>query len=361
MPSITKVSQALEDKEKVVIAQVAPALRVSIGEEFGMPPGTIVTNKLVGALKKLGFDLVFDTSFGADVVVYEEAAEIRSRIKKGKLPVFNSCCPSLIKFAENCQPGLIKYISTTKSPMETMGTLIKTYFAERNNLDPETIFVVSIMPCTVKKIESKRQELSMNGQPIIDEVLTTLETASLMRMNGIDLNNVKEAEFDAILGKASGGGKIFGTTGGISEAVLRELSDAKQIEFKQVHGLQWLKECEIKTGKENYKVAIVNGLQHMSDFLKNPEKVKKYTFVEVMSCFGGCIGGAGQPTSTEEILKKRQEALYKIDKKERHRVCTKNPAVAKIYREYLGKPYSEKAKKLLHTRFFPKKGVPCRF
>lgn len=350
-----KVVDALNDKEKYLIAQLAPAVRVSIGEEFGYSPGEIVTKKVVGALKEIGFQKVFDTSTSADIVTIEEAHELMLRkLHNGKLPLLTSCCPGFVSYIEHAHPELIENLCTAKSPMETMGTLIKTYYAELNGIDPNKIYVVGIMPCIIKKLEARKKENFLNGKEVVDHVITTVELAELLKEKKIDLKKVKEQEFDQILGESSGAGNIFGSTGGVMEAVLRLYSKAidkplGKIEFQQLRGLEGIKTAETKIGNEKIKVAVINGLRNASELLSNPKKLNEYTIIEGMACFGGCVGGAGQPNNTEEKIKKRKEALYKIDYLKTKNVASENLMVKKIYKEFIGKPGNEKAKKLLHT------------
>ncbi|MFH1779581.1 MAG: [Fe-Fe] hydrogenase large subunit C-terminal domain-containing protein [Candidatus Micrarchaeota archaeon] len=343
-------------ENKFMVAQVAPALRVSIGEEFGLPAGTIVTGKLVGALKQIGFQKVFDTSTGADVVTVEEAHEFIERKEQGRLPLLTSCCPGFVSYVEHTHPELVGNLCSVKSPHEVLGVLIKTYFAEKNDLKPEEICVVSIMPCVIKKAEALRHELSLNGVPHVDKVLTTVECAGLLKEAGVDLNSVKEEDFDELLGSSSGAGNIFGATGGVLESVLRLYASIKDkdfgvMDFEPARGLEGVKVAEVSIGNEVLRVAVVNSLRNAASILNDSDKLKSFHFIEVMACFGGCVGGAGQPSTTKEKIEARRKALYEIDLKKEKRVSSDNPAVKKLYEEFLIQPGSEKAKQLLYTTF----------
>jgi len=356
MDEIERVHEVLEYKEKIVVAQIAPALRVSIGEEFGFPVGKILTKKFVGALKQAGFQKVFDTSVAADVVTVEEGIEFISRLeKKENLPLFTSCCPGSMAFIENKHSELVYHFCTVKSPQQTMGALIKTYYAEKMNIPQEKIFVVSIMPCAVKKFESRRPEMDFNGIHHVDAVLTTKDIAVLLKNLKIDLNNVKENDFDSLLENASGAGQIFGVTGGVSESLLRFVShklepEKKKIEFKKLRGKEGRREIELSIAGKKLKIAIVHGLQNLNNLILDKNEFDSFQVIEMMACPGGCIGGGGQPVSTPEIREKRIQALRKIDSKEKVRVSSDNPEVKELYKSFLKNPGSETAKELLHTR-----------
>jgi len=355
MDEIERVKNAFDNKELHFVAQVAPALRVTIGEEFGFPVGTILTKKFVGALKKLGFHKVFDTSLAADVVTVEEGTEFLNRLKTGKnLPLFTSCCPGSMAFIENKHPELVGHFCTVKSPQQTMGALIKSYYAEKMNLNPKNIFVVSIMPCVVKKFESRRPEMDFNGIDHVDAVLTTKDIAVLLKEKDISFGCVEEKDFDSLLGDASGAGQIFGVTGGVSEAMLRFVShklepEKKKIEFKELRGQEGLRKIEFKIGGRTLKVGIVHGLNNLNNLISDSKKFAQFQIIEMMACPGGCIGGGGQPVSTPEIRQKRIEALRKVDSNESIRFASENPVVKKLYKDYLIKPGSKKARDLLHT------------
>ena len=362
------VYSLINDPEKFVIAQTAPSARASLGEEFGMKPGTVVTGKMVTALREVGFDAVCDTSLGADFTIVEEASELLSRIKARKnginshLPMFTSCCPSWVLYVEKFHPELIPNLSTTKSPHEILATLLKTYYSQKKGIPIEKIAVVSIMPCTSKKEEARRVEQRIMGFPAVDAVLTIRETGRMIREAGINLAKMKDGEFDDLLKDASGAGQIFGATGGVMETVLRTASalsspgnKAPRIEFKEVRGLSGVKEAEYEIAGDILRVAVVNGLGNIDEVI---EKAKRgdLDFVEVMACPGGCSGGGGQPIPTNsKIVSERINALYSIDSSSSVRESLENPIVRKVYSEFLESPNSEIAEKLLHTRFTPRK------
>jgi len=359
-----KVIDAINDPEKIVIAQIAPAVRVSIGEELGLKPGKILTKKIVSALKEIGFDKVFDTSLGADFTIMEEASELVERIKNNKiLPMFTSCCPSWVNFVEEFYPDLIPNLSTTKSPHEILGALIKTYYAKKTGISAEKIFVVSIMPCTAKKLEVLRPELRVNNLLTIDAVLTTREMGKMLREFGIEIKKLKEQEFDDFM-SASSAGQIFGTTGGVMEAALRTASfiltginDENKIEYKEVRGIKGIKIASYALGDKKLRVGVVNELGNARKIIERIKSGKlKIDFLEVMSCPGGCIGGGGQPlTTNKNIIKQRMKGLYTIDKKSKIRHSHENPILKNIYLEFLESPLSEKAEEILHTKYFKQK------
>lgn len=346
------IVRALKDKKKHVVVQVAPSIRASIGEEFGMPPGSLVTGKVVAALKKIGFDRVFDTDLGADMTIMEEASEFIERLKKGgPFPMITTCCPAWIKYMEHYEHGLFPNMSSCKSPHEMLGILAKTYYAKKKNIARSRIVVVSIMPCTAKKFERSRPELRSE----VDYVLTTREAAKLMKMFNIDLRNLPDRNFDPTLGISTGAGVMFGATGGVMEAALRtsyEFAAQKSVpklEFKEIRGMDGIKEGSIKINNQKIRFAAAHGGKNIRKLLK---KKDNYHFIEMMACRGGCIGGGGQPIpTTKEILKKRMQAIYTQDKKLSFRKSHENPVVKKIYKEFLGEPLSEKAHKLLHTKY----------
>ncbi len=349
-------------KNRFIIAQTAPAVRASLGEMFGMKPGTLVTGKMVSALRKIGFDKVFDTDFGADLTIMEEANEFIERMKSKKnLPLITSCCPAWIKFAEQTYPFLLKNISTCKSPHQMVGAIAKTYYAQKIGVKPEDIMVVSIMPCIAKKFESQRPELKTAGCHDVDVVLTTREIGRMIKTKNINFTKLKDEDFDDPLGISSGGGAIFGVTGGVMEAALRvayEVLTGKRLEkldFNQVRGLEGIKEANIKIGKQTIKVAVVHGLGNIREFIES-RRWEKYHFIEMMACPGGCIGGGGQPRpTTNEIRKKRMEAIYRQDKSMEIRMSNKNPAIQELYSKFLGEPLGKMSKKLLHTKYKKRK------
>ncbi len=357
------IEKPLADKNKTVIIQFAPAIRSSIGEEFGMETGSVVTGELVAGLRKLGFDKIFDTSAGADFTTYEEAQELVERVKTGEnLPAFSSCCPAWVKFVEFYYPEFISNFCTSRSPQIMMGGIIKTYWAKENNIDPKDIIVVSIMPCTAKKFEIKREEMKLeNGCFPVDYVLTTREAARLLQKHRIDLKNIKPDEADNPFGDPSGAGVIYGASGGVFESAFRTAyfmatgKNMEDINVKEVRGMEGIKIKELKLGDTILKVAVASGIKNAQKML---EVLKKdpgaFHAMEVMACPGGCIGGGGQPIpSTPEIRKKRAEALYKVDAEKKVRLAHENPAIAEVYGKYLTD--KEKIHGILHTHYYPRK------
>ena len=359
----------LQDKSLIKIVQFAPSVRASIGEAFGFPPGTSKEKETVAALRKLGFDYVFDTQFGADLTIMEEASELLERLKNnGKLPMITSCSAAWMKFVEQFYPEFLDNISTCKSPMSMLGAMIKTYFAQKMNIDPKKILSVAVMCCTAKKYEAARPELLIEGMPAVDIVITTRELAWMIKSAGIDFVNIEPEEFDEPLGISSGGGAIFGATGGVMESAIRtayELYTGEplmEIEINEIRGFKGIKEGTIDFGDFKINVVVAHGLGNASIILERVKREpNKYHFIEIMGCPGGCIGGGGQPYAgenaiplDEELLKKRAEALYGIDRKKTIRRAHNNPAIRRLYKEFLEKPLSEKAHKLLHTHYSPK-------
>lgn len=360
-----KVWDALYNPDLHVIVQTAPAVRVALGEEFQMKDGTIVTGKMVSALKRLGFDRVFDTDFAADVTIMEEGTELIERLKNNKaLPLMTSCSPGWINFVEKFYPEFIDNISSCKSPQQIFGALAKTYYAEKYGIPSESIYVVSIMPCTAKKYECSRPEMSLDRtQPDVDAVLTTRELSRMLREAGIDIENLDEEEFDAPLGISTGAGVIFGTTGGVMEAAVRTVhkvvtgNELENVDFETVRGLSGIKEAEVSLNDTKIKIAVVNGLKNARKLLDDIKEGKcSYSFIEVMACPGGCIGGGGQPYAHDENTKqKRMEGIYIEDSNKPIRRSHENPAVQDLYREFLGKPLGPKSHKLLHTHYTSRK------
>ncbi|MDD5730050.1 MAG: NADH-dependent [FeFe] hydrogenase, group A6 [Candidatus Omnitrophica bacterium] len=364
----------LDDKSLVKIAQVAPSVRASIGEAFGLEPGRAMEKETAAALKRLGFDYVFDTQFSADLTIMEEASEFLDRLAgKGKLPMITSCSSAWMKCLEQFYPDLIENVSTCKSPMSMMGALVKSYFAQKIKKDPKQIVSVAIMCCTAKKYEASRPELMIDDMAAVDMVVTTRETAWMIKSAGIDLLRIKGENFDEPLGLSSGAGAIFGTTGGVMEAAIRtayELYTGEtmlDIEINDLRGLKGIKEGKLVMDGKEIRVAVAHGLGNASDLLdivrKDPER---YHFIEIMGCPGGCIGGGGQPYAglnsiplDEDCLKKRAEALYNIDRNKTIRRSHENPDIQRIYKEFLGRPLSAKSHKILHTHYKPKepKGI----
>ncbi len=373
------VWEALADSTKHVVVQTAPAIRVSIGEEMGLPPGTRVTKRLVAALRRLGFDRVFDTDFSADLTILEEGSELLERLSSdGTLPMITSCSPGWIKFIEHYYPDLLPHLSTCKSPQQMFGALAKTYYAEKAGIPPEDIFVVSIMPCTAKKFEAGRPEMTASGYPDVDVVLTTRELGRMFREAGIDLLDRPEEEYDEPLGISTGAGAIFGATGGVMEAALRTVyelvtgTELENLDFEEVRGMEGIKSATVElplkeaaaaaenpgasSGTIEIKVAVAHSLQHAQSLLdKIRAKEADFHFIEVMCCPGGCIGGGGQPIpSTNAERKERIRAIYEEDADMPLRKSHENPAVQTLYEEFLGKPLGEKSHKLLHTRYQPR-------
>jgi len=357
---IDRVIAALRDPNLHVAIQHAPAVSVALGEEFGVPAGTDVMGTMHAALRQMGFDAVFDTSFSADLTVMEEATELVHRIKTGGvLPLFTSCSPGWIKFIETFYPQNMPNLSSCKSPQAMLGAVIKTYYAEKKGLDPHKVYSVSVMPCTAKKFEASRPEMGRSGYQDVDAVLTTRELAQMIRRFNLDLNLQPEPA-DTPFGIRSSAGKIFGTTGGVMEAAVRsayyfltgnELGDLK---VEAVRGLAGIKEAHINIGSLKVGVAVVNGLGNARKLLEqiNAGTRKDIHFVEVMTCPGGCVGGGGQPYGTDMgKVKVRTQELYNIDDKETLRVSHANPEIKQIYTEFLGEPNSHKAHELLHTHY----------
>ncbi|AIS53140.1 hydrogen dependent carbon dioxide reductase subunit HydA2 [Thermoanaerobacter kivui] len=365
-----QVKEALENPQLFKVVQCAPAIRVSIAEEFGLDLGDLTPGKLVAALRRLNFDRVYDTNFGADLTIIEEANELVKRIKEGKdLPMFTSCCPAWVKFAEQTYPELLKHISTCKSPQQMTGAIIKTYGAKINNVDPAKIFSVSVMPCTCKSYESDRPEMRSSGYKDVDLVITTRELAHLMKDKGIDFATLPDEEFDSPLGNYTGAATIFGNTGGVMEAALRtayELITKKpipNIDIEFVRGGEGIRTATVQVGELELKIAVVSGLKNVIPILEDIKKNKcDLHFVEVMTCPEGCISGGGQPKLLleeyrEVAYKKRKEALYKHDAELELRKSHENPAIKKLYEEFLGEPLGKQSHHLLHTKYTPRKKV----
>jgi iron-only hydrogenase group A len=361
--SIDEVWEALGDPNKHVIVQTAPAIRVAISEEFGSEPGKVSTGKLVAALKHLGFDRVFDTDFTADLTIMEEGTEFLTRLKEGgTLPLLTSCSPGWINFIETFYPELLNNLSTCKSPQQMFGALAKTYYPEKEGINPADIVSVSIMPCVAKKFEAQRPEMRDSGYQDVDYVLTTRELASLIKRAGISFDQLADEEYDDPFGISTGAGLIFGATGGVMEAALRSVYEIvtgetlANLDFTEVRGLIGVKEASIQVGDLNVKVAVASGISN-ARFLM--EKIKKgeadYHFVEIMCCPGGCIGGGGQPIPTNrEIREKRIAGIYEGDSAMSIRKSHENPAVKTLYEEFLGNPLGEKSHQLLHTHYTPR-------
>ncbi len=359
--NVRQVWDAINDPEKHVVVQTAPAVRVALGEEFGMEVGTIVTGKMTAALRRLGFDQIFDTDFAADLTIVEEASEFIHRVKHGgRLPMLTSCCPAWVKFFEHQFPDLLDIPSTCKSPHEMFGVVAKTYYAEKFNIDPKTIVVVSVMPCLAKKYEAARPELSTDGLQHVDFVIDTRETAKMIKEAGICFIDLPDEDFDKPLGESTGAGVIFGTTGGVIEAALRTACDwltgesLEEIDFHQLRGLEGIREGTVKISDMDIKIGIAHGLGNARKLLEDIRDGKaEYHAIEIMACPGGCIGGGGQPyyKGEADVIKKRMEAIYREDKGKAKRKSHENSDVLELYREYLGEFYGEKAHELLHTNY----------
>jgi len=350
------VQEYLNNNDYTVIISTAPAVRVAIGDEFGYAPGQFLEQELVGVLKELGFNYVLDITFGADLTILEEASELVKRINEKKdLPMMTSCCPSWITYMEKYHGDDLNLISTTKSPISIQGAIIKEYFANKMHLDKDKIINVALTPCVSKKSEIARPELYGN-----DYVITTSELAMMIREAGIDFKNVKAAEYDEFLGKGSGAGLIFGASGGVMEAALRtayyllnkKAAPTEFLNFQDVRGELPIKEAVVDLGVTSIKVAVISGVKNIESLYNNLEK---YTFIEVMSCPGGCIGGAGQPlmaiSKLQEYRDKRMVNLYEDDKKSDIRNSYDNPDIKRVYNELLGEPLSSKSEELLHTTY----------
>lgn len=373
---VAKVKRAMQNPENIMVIQTAPSVRVSLGEAFGLEPGSIVEGKIISALRKLGFHYVFDTTFGADLTIMEEAAELVDRIANHKnLPQFTSCCPAWVKYAEIFYPEYLSNLSTTKSPILMQGTMIKTYFAEKMNINPKRIINVALTPCTAKKYEINRPEMNHSGKIIgnekikdMDYILTTRELVAFLKQENIDFLNLEDSSYDCIFGRGSGAGVIFGNTGGVMEAAVRtayymmtkETPDDDFLQFTPVRGLDDIKEAKINIGNKQLSLAVVHGTRQVNKlFDKMKSENLSYDFIEVMACKGGCIAGGGQPKPkgpmTDDIRLARINSLYYLDQTSKKRNSYENPEIKQLYQEYLIKPLSEKSKVLLHTSYCSKK------
>lgn len=365
-----KVFDAIEDPEKIVLVQTAPAVRVGIGEEFGYPIGTVVTGKMVSAIRALGVDKVFDTNFAADLTIMEEATEFIGRYtKKENLPMITSCSPGWIKYCEHYYPEMLPHLSSCKSPQGMFGSTAKTYYAQREGIDPEKIFVVSVMPCTAKKFEAERVDhTAVEGLPDIDAVLTVRELARMIKKAGILFNMLPDGEFDSPFGLGSGAGTIFGATGGVMEAALRTAyetltgEELKELDFHDVRGVAGIKEATYTIAGNEIRVAVCSGTANagkLLDMIKAGEK--DYDFVEVMACPGGCVNGGGQPIQPASVRNNydvralRAAGLYEDDRNLPVRKSHENPDIKRVYEEFFGEPNSHKAHEILHTGYTPRK------
>jgi len=358
-----EVWDALSDPDRHVVFQTAPATRVTLGETCGMEPGSIVTGKMVAAIRRLGADVVFDTDFAADLTIMEEGHELIQRLTEGGvLPMITSCSPGWIKFIEHFYPDLIPNVSTCKSPQQMFGALIKTFYAERAGIDPARIYHVSVMPCTAKKFECERPEMTDSGLQDVDVVLTSRELGRMFHQAGIVWEELPEEDYDEPLGLSTGAAAIFGATGGVMEAALRtayEVVTKKTLpglEFESVRGLEGVKEAAVDLDGTEVRVVVAHGLANARKVL---DKVRageaNWHFIEIMACPGGCIGGGGQPIPTNtEVREKRIEAIYTVDERMTIRKSHENPAVLKLYEEFLGRPLGHKSHELLHTSYTPR-------
>jgi NADH-quinone oxidoreductase subunit G/NADP-reducing hydrogenase subunit HndD len=359
-----RVLEALADPSRHVVVQHAPSVSVTLGEYFGLPLGHDTDGPLNAALRRLGFKRVFDTAFAADLTVMEEASELLARLRSGgPLPLLTSCSPGWIRYVEDFFPAWAGHLSSCKSPQGMMGALIKTYYAQREGLDPASVFSVSVMPCTAKKGEASRRQLrGWQGAPDVDAVLTTRELALLLRQKGLDLAALAPEPADSLLGTRSSAGKIFGATGGVMEAAVRTAhwlatgKDLANLELRAVRGLEGVKEARVAVAGTELDVAVVSGLMNARRLLEDMEKgLKRYHFVEVMTCPGGCIAGGGQPHATDPArVAARMRALYDIDRRASLRCAHHNPDLAALYRDWLGQPLGRRSHELLHTVFAPR-------
>ncbi len=367
--AINDVQAAIADPEKYVVVQTAPAVRAALGEEFGYPMGTPVEGKMAAALRRLGFDKVFDTDFGADLTIMEEANEFVERVKNGgKLPMITSCSPGWIKYCEHYFPEMTENLSSCKSPAQMFGAITKSYFAKKMGLDPKNIVVVSVMPCTAKKFEIGRDDENGAGYPDVDYSLTTRELARMIKRAGITFNTLPDEGFDHPLGESTGAAVIFGATGGVMEAALRTAvetltgKELESVDFTEVRGTEGIKEATYNVAGMDVKVAVASGLKNACELLtkvKNGEA--DYHFIEIMGCPGGCVNGGGQPQvhanirNNVDIRAERAKALYTLDKGMKIRKSHENPEIQTLYKEYLGKPGSHLAHELLHTTYVKRK------
>lgn len=363
---INDIFDKVADPELTTVASIAPSVRATLGEEFGMAPGTLTTGKIYAALRAIGFKYVFDTNFGADLTIMEEGTELIERLTKGgNVPMFTSCCPGWVDYAEKNYHDMLPHLSTAKSPQQMQGVMTKTYFAQKMGLDPAKIYNVSIMPCTAKLWESRRDKnMQASGSPDYDLVITTRELAKLIREAGIDFNNLPEGKTDSMMGMYTGAGTIFGATGGVMEAALRSAyyfmtkKELGPVEYKPARGLKEVKSAEVNINGTKIRIAIVHQMGNVDAVVQQIRaelkagKEPSFHFIEVMACRGGCIGGGGQPYGvTDDLREKRAAALYKDDEKSEIRQSHNNPEIKAIYKDFLGAPLSEKSHKYLHTTY----------
>lgn len=365
-----RLLEDLEDPDKVVLVQTAPAVRVALGEAFGMEPGTIVTGKMVTALRELGFNYVFDTDFAADLTIMEEGAEVLDRLsrflegdKTVALPILTSCCPAWVNFFEHYFPDMLNIPSTARSPQQMFGSIAKSYWAEKMGIPREKLVVVSIMPCLAKKYECDREEFKVDGNPDVDYSISTRELATLIKRANIDFEGLPDSEFDMPLGASTGAGVIFGASGGVMEAALRSVYEIytgktlEKVDFETVRGMDGFRKATVDLNGFELKVGIAHGLGNARKLLEEIRRHEcEYHVIEIMACPGGCIGGGGQPLhhGRAEVLKARAEAIYREDEGKPIRKSHENPYIQQLYEECLGKPLSERAHHLLHTHYFNK-------
>lgn len=358
--------RAVKDKNIISVVACAPSSRVALGEMFGLPFGTNVEKQMISALKAIGFDYVFDLNFGADLTITEEAEEFVRRYKSGQnLPHLTSCCPAWVRFVENRYPSLVKNLSTTKSPQQIFGACMKTYFAEKMNIPLNRLFVATVMPCIAKKAEKDRPGIDASGEKDVDEVITVKELGDYLLEKRIDLKELSPSEFDRPLGMASGAGVIFGTTGGVMESALRSISSSVgamgKTEYYLMRGMRGVKEAEVKVGDKTLRLAVASGLVSAKALLdKVVSGEKRYDFIEVMACPGGCVNGTGQPSIKEDsmrkkAIRKRAKGLYLTDMKAKVRVSNQNSSIMTLYKNYFGEPCSKRAKKILHVKYVEEK------
>ncbi|HAH59253.1 MAG TPA: NADH:ubiquinone oxidoreductase, partial [Bacteroidales bacterium] len=363
------VIRALADPTKTVIVQTAPAVRAALGEEFGLPAGTLVTGKLTAALRRLGFNYVFDTDFAADLTIMEEGTELLNRLnrhlkgEKVALPILTSCCPAWVNFFEHQFPDMRDIPSTARSPQQMFGAIAKTYFADKIQVKRENLVVVSVMPCLAKKYECQREEFATDGNPDVDFSISTRELAHLIKQSNIDFMSLPDEDFDNPLGESTGAGVIFGTTGGVIEAAVRtayEVQTGKKLEnvdFKELRGMEYIREATIDFDGLPIRIGIAHGLGNARELLQDIKDGKSHFHaIEIMACPGGCIGGGGQPLhhGDSSIIKARQKAIYEEDRNKAIRKSHENPYIIELYEKFLGKPMSDKAHHLLHTHYFDK-------
>ncbi|MBU0473839.1 MAG: [FeFe] hydrogenase, group A [Bacteroidetes bacterium] len=361
-----EIENAIQNERKHVFVQVAPAVRASLGEEYNLPLGTNVTGKIVSGLRRLGFEKVFDTNFAADLTIMEESTELINRVTNvGTLPMFTSCCPGWVKYIEQNKPELLKHVSSCKSPHEMEGAVLKTYYAAKMNINPEDIYVVSVMPCTVKKYESERPELSENYLADVDAVLTTRELVRMFRMHGIEFEDLNDDDFDNPLGESSGAAAIFGTSGGVMQAALRTAyftltgHNLDELNFEELRGNAGIKESTVNINGLEVKIAVVNGIGNIGNILDEIVEGKSpYHFIEVMACPNGCINGGGQPIhqKTDKVIE-RVKALYKIDEDAKNRLSHENESIKKLYSDFFIEPNSHLAHEILHTNYVNRKEI----